>query len=178
MAGPTSAGRPRPTAYKQACVNGYCFQNGEPITVWRNPNTSSGVRRQSVQPSYAYRLMPKHVSGKSVDVAYGSTNNGTAVQQWATNTNTRRSSPSSPSGSNWKIAMKINTNKCFGPAGNGTGELHRDRDPGLQRRPTQAWNVTLVSGTGDTFTLQERGGEPLPGGPGRQHGGWRPTADL
>ena len=28
--------------YKTAVVNGYVFQNGEPITVWRNPNTSSG----------------------------------------------------------------------------------------------------------------------------------------
>ena len=61
-------------------------------------------------------MMPKHVSGKSVDVAYGSTNNGTAVQQYGNNTNTAQKFAILASGSNWKIAMKINTNKCIGPA--------------------------------------------------------------
>ena len=72
-------------------MNGYVFQNGEPITVWRNPNTSSGGTSSTTitfNPAYSYRLMPKSVTGKSVDVAYASTTNGTAVQQWATNTNT------------------------------------------------------------------------------------------
>ena len=115
--GGSGGGQPA-DGYKTAMVNGYTFQNGEPITVWRNPNTSSGGTTSTTitfNPAYAYRLMPKHVSGKSVDFAYGSTNNGTAVQQWASNTNTAQKFAILASGSNWKLAMTINTNKCVGP---------------------------------------------------------------
>ena len=143
--------------YKTANVNGYVFQNGEPITVWRNPNTSSGGTSSTTiqfSPSYAYRLMPKHVSGKSVDVAYGSTNNGAAVQQWGTNTNTAQKFAILASGSNWKIAMTINTNKCVGLAYNGTGNSTVAEIQDCNGGNNQAWTVTLVSGTTDTFNFK------------------------
>ena len=74
-----------PDGYKQACANGYCFQNGEPITVWRNPSYTP-----TFDAAYRYGLAPMASSGKSIDVAYNSTNNGTAVQQYgSTNTDSR-----------------------------------------------------------------------------------------
>ena len=167
--------------YKTAVVNGYVFQNGEPITVWRNPNTSSGGTSSTTiqfSPAYAYRLMPKHVSGKSVDVAYASTNNGTAVQQWGNNTNTAQKFAILASGSNWKLAMTINTNKCVGPAYNGTGNSDRGRDPGLQRWKQPGLDRHAGLRHHRHVQLQERGVEPLPGCRRRQHGGWRPHADL
>jgi len=143
--------------YKRAVVGGYAFQNGEPITVWRNPNTSSGGSASttvSFNPSYAYRLMPKHVSGKSVDVAYASTNNGTAVQQWGTNTNTAQKFNILASGSNWKIAMNIAQNKCIGPQYNGTGNATVLEVQDCNGSNNQAWIAMLVSGTTDTFSFK------------------------
>ena len=74
--GPTSPGMTAPDGFKQACANSYCFQNGEPITVWRNPSYTPVF-----DAAYRYSLSPMSASGKSIDVANGSTNNGTAVQQ-------------------------------------------------------------------------------------------------
>ena len=52
-AGPTSPGMTAPDGYKQACANGYCFQNGEPITVWRNPSYTP-----TFDAAYRYGLSP------------------------------------------------------------------------------------------------------------------------
>ena len=98
--------------------------------------------------------MPKHVSGKSVDVAYASTNNGTAVQQWGTNTNTAQKFAILASGSNWKLAMTINTNKCVGLAYNGTGNATVAEIQDCNGSNNQAWSITLVSGTTDTFNFK------------------------
>ena len=91
-AGPTSPGMNAPDGFKSACANGYCFQNGEPITVWRNPSYTPVFDQ-----AYRYSLAPMQVNGKVIDVAYGSTNNGTmrpAVQQLGRRP--ARSSPSCP----------------------------------------------------------------------------------
>ena len=122
--------------------------------------------------------MPKHVSGKSVDVAYASTNNGTAVQQWGTNTNTAQKFAILASGSNWKIAMKINTNKCFGPAYNGTGNSTAIEIQDCNGGNAQAWTATLVSGTTDTFNFKNVASNRCLDVSGRQHGGRRPDAAL
>jgi hypothetical protein len=154
-----NAGGQPADGYKTAIVNGYVFQNGEPITVWRNPNTSSGGSSSTTiafNPAYGYRLMPKQVSGKSVDVSNASTANGTAVQQWGTYSGTAQQFAILASGTNWKIAMKINTNKCIGPAGNGTGNGTAMEIQDCNGGNGQAWTATLVSGTTDTFNFKNK----------------------
>ena len=163
--------------FKRAHVGNYDFQNGEPITVWRNPGGTSGGSSGTFNPSTSYRLMPKHVSGKSMDVAYASTNNGTAVQQWGTNSNTAQKFNILASGSNWKIAMNIAQNKCIGPQYNGTGNATVLEVQDCNGSNNQAWIAMLVWHHRHV-QLQERGGEPLHRRPGRQHGGRRPDAAL
>jgi hypothetical protein len=140
--------------YKRAYVNNYTFQNGEPITVWRNPGTGGSGGSVLFNPAYNYRLMPKHVGGKSVDVAYGSTNNYTPVQQWTNNTGPAQKFKVLASGSNWKIAMTVNTNKCIGLAYNGTANGSAAEIQDCNGSNNQAWTATLVSGTTDTFTFK------------------------
>jgi hypothetical protein len=132
-----------PHGFKQACANGYCFQNGTPITVWRNPGSTS----VSFNPAYTYRMSPKHVSNKSVDVAYANQANGTAVIQYDSWNGDPQKFAILASGSNWKIAMKANTNKCLHPVNNGTanGTMIEIRD--CNGSSNQAWKAT-VSGTG------------------------------
>jgi hypothetical protein len=142
-AGPTSPGMTAPDGFKQACASGWCFQAGEPITVWRNPSYTP-----TFDTSYRYSLAPMHTGGKAIDVAYGSTNNGTGVQQYASMNNDAQKFTIQASGSNWKIAMKANTNKCLGPQGNGTGNTTRIEIQDCNGSPNQAWNITADANTG------------------------------
>ena len=80
--------------------------------------------------------------------------NGTAVQQWGTNSNTAQKFAILASGTNWKIAMTINTNKCIGPAYNGTGNSTAIEVQDCNGGNAQAWTATLVSGTTDTFNFK------------------------
>ena len=82
-----------PDGFKQACAGGYCFQNGEPITVWRNPSYTPVF-----DAAYRYSLSPMSATGKSIDVAYGSTNNGTPVQQWRSSNTDNQKFAIQPSG--------------------------------------------------------------------------------
>ena len=130
------------------------------------PEHPPADRQHALSPSYAYRLMPKHVSGKSVDVAYGSTINGTAVQQWAKPTLTAQKFAILASGTNWKIAMKSTPTSASARPTTAPGtsrsieiqDCNGSSQPGLERHAGLAR---------PTRSLQERGGEPLPGGPGR-----------
>ena len=67
-----------PDGFKQACANGYCFQSGEPITVWRNPSYIP-----TFDPAYRYSLAPMSTTGKAIDVAGGSATTGATIQQYA-----------------------------------------------------------------------------------------------
>ena len=57
-------GQPGPDGFKQICANGYCFQAGEPITVWRATTYTPVFDDQ-----YIYRLSPMSATGSSLDVA-------------------------------------------------------------------------------------------------------------
>jgi hypothetical protein len=142
-----------PHGYKQACANNYCFQNGEPITIWRNPGAAAA---NSVQfnSAYTYRLSPRHLVGKSVDVAYAATTNGTAVIQYGSWSGDPQKFAILASGSNWKIAMKINTAKCLHPVNNGTANGTQIEIRDCNGSANQAWAATLVAGTSDQFTFK------------------------
>ena len=52
--------------------------------------------------------------------------------------------------------MKTNTNKCIGPAGNGTGNGTAMEIQDCNGGNGQAWTATLVSGTTDTFNFKNK----------------------
>ena len=132
-----------PDGYKQACANGYCFQNGEPITVWRNPSYTP-----TFDDTYRYSLAPMASTGKAIDVPNGSTTNGTVLQQYAALNSDAQKFSIKKNGPNWKIALKANTNKCIGPAGNGTANFTRVEIQDCNGTATQDWNITADANTG------------------------------
>jgi hypothetical protein len=70
--------------------------------------------------SRTYRMVPQHATGESIDVSNNSQTNGTAVQQYGSWGTPSQAFYLLPSGSDWKIAMSSNQNKCIGPSNNGT----------------------------------------------------------
>jgi hypothetical protein len=143
VAGPTSPGQSAPDGFKQACAGNYCFQNGEPITVWRNPSYTPVF--DSV---YRYSLAPMSAGGKAIDVAGGAPNNGARVQQYASTNSDAQKFTIQPNGSNWKIAAKANTNKCFGPVGNGTGNGTGIEIQDCNGSNNQSWSITADANSG------------------------------
>ena len=144
VAGPTSPGKTDPDGFTRICAFGVCFENGEPITVWRNNLYMPGF-----DPTYRYFLSPMHVpvqlGSKAVEVAGGSTVNGTLVlqnagsgsidsQQFAIS----RANVASP----WQIALKIATNKCIGPVGIGTGNGTPIEVQDCNGGANQAWSIS------------------------------------
>ena len=70
--------------------------------------------------SRTYRMVPRHATGESVDVSNNSQTNGTAVQQYSSWGTTSQAFYLLPMGSDWKITMGPNQNKCIAPSNNGT----------------------------------------------------------
>jgi hypothetical protein len=97
--------------------------------------------------AYAYRLSPRHVTGKSVEVAYASQANGTPIQQYASWGGDSQKFTILPSGSSWKIAMKANNAKCLHPVNNGTANGTQIEIRDCNGSSNQAW-IATASGTG------------------------------
>jgi len=135
-----------PDGFKQACANNYCFQAGEPITVWRNPSYTPVFDQ-----AYRYGLAPMQVGGKAIDVQNGSQNNGTVVQQYTSyNGDGQKFSILTTGSGTWKLAMKANTNKCLGLVGYGgnLGNGTRIEIQDCQGTSQQNWNITADANTG------------------------------
>ena len=66
-------------------------------------------------------MVPQNATGESIDVMYGSQNNGTGVQQYGSYSTAGQAFYLLQSGSDWKITMSANQNKCLTPNNNGTG---------------------------------------------------------
>jgi len=149
--GPTVPTSGPPDGYKVACVAGSnCFQNGEPITVWRIPTYKPGF-----DTFYRYVVSPTHVAGKAIDVPAGATANGTLVQQYlATGSDAQKFAIlKSGTSSNWQISMKNNTSKCIGPVGNGAGNGTRIEIQDCRGSNNQAWMITALAASG-AFTFR------------------------
>jgi hypothetical protein len=118
------------------------------ITVWRN-NTYT----PTFDSGYVYELQPKPANGgETLDVYNGQTSNGTPVQQYSNWNGDPQKFRILQSGSNWKIAMKTNSNKCVdlaGGTGNGTQLVIND----CNGSAGQAWSITPDVQTG-AFTLK------------------------
>jgi hypothetical protein len=124
------------------------------ITVWRNNNYTPVF-----DTAYTYRLMPLTASGgESVDVAYGSTNNGTVVQQWGSWNGSPQMFNILPDGSYWHITMNANNAKCVdlvgsgSSLGNGTQLAINDCGSG---DASQDWSVSADGQTG-AFIFKNR----------------------
>ena len=143
--GPKSTtGQIGPDGFKQACANGYCFQNGEPITVWRNPSYTPGF-----DGAYRYKLLPMSSGGaKAVDVPNNLPNAGTRMQQWGSWNTDSQKFVITKVGANWKIATKTATNKCFGLVGNATGNYTNVELQDCNGSNHQAWTVTANADDG------------------------------
>jgi hypothetical protein len=71
-----------------------------------------------------YHLLPVHTTGKSLDVVNASQTNGTPVQQYMSEFNAdSQAFYLLPSGSDWKITMNANQNKCLGGQAPALGAL-------------------------------------------------------
>ena len=131
----------------------------------------SGGSTPTFNSASFYRMVPQQANTKSIDVSYGSTNNGTPVQQYGTWNTDGQKFAILASGSNWKIAMKANTNKCFGPANNGTGNGTTIQIQDCNGSNYQAWTAGLI--VDRRLQVHQRGFWTLPRRVGRQHGGRR-----
>jgi hypothetical protein len=95
-----------------------------------------------------YRLIPQSAPSKSVDVAGGSQNVNTVVQQYATSSVDGQAFYLLPSGSNWKIAMKANQNKCLGGQNNATANGTPIVVQDCNGSANQAFSASFDSATG------------------------------
>jgi hypothetical protein len=150
VAGPTSPGKTDPDGFTRICAGAVCFENGEPITVWRNNFYLPGF-----DPTYRYFLSPMHVpvqlGSKALEVAGGSTFNGTPVQQNAGSgsIDSQQFAISRPGvATPWQIALKIATNKCIGPVGNGTGNATMIEVQDCNGGANQAWSISAAANSG------------------------------
>ena len=108
-------------------------------------------RRLGRQPptfssSRTYRMVPQNATGESIDVCNGSQTTAPACSS------TRPGNASQafyllPSGSDWKITMSANQNKCLGPNNNGTATAPH-RHSGLQRSTAQNYTAMPMSTSG------------------------------
>jgi hypothetical protein len=80
--------------------------------------TFMAVGPASIDPGKSYKLAPQSAPSKAIDIANGSTANGTAVQQYDGWGGDPQKLVLKDSGKgNVKLTMKLNNNKCVGPKG-------------------------------------------------------------
>jgi hypothetical protein len=144
-----TGGQPAPDGFQQMCTSNYCFQNGDTLTVWRN-NTYVPV----FDAGYVYRMSPMSAPSSSLDVAYGSTTNGTVVQQYTTwGGDPQKFNVLKNSSGTWTITMKLNNAKCVGPVSNGTANGTMMEVQDCNGGTNQAWTVT-ANATNGAFTFK------------------------
>ena len=95
--------------------------------------------------------IPAQIGSKAVEVAGGSTVNGTSVQQNAGsgNIDSQQFAISHPGAdSTWQIALKTATNKCIGPVGIGTGNGTSIEVQDCNGGSNQAWSIQAGANSG------------------------------
>jgi hypothetical protein len=148
--GPTSPGQSAPDGYKQACANGYCWQNGEPITVWRNPSYTP-----TFDTVYAYDLQPAGGSSLRMDVS----GDGTTIEQDTKPSGgpsmTQQFKVLADGAGNWNIKNK-DKSKCVGSDNKGTANGTKLKlQPCTDKDPSQTYVITANANDG-TFALKHQ----------------------
>jgi hypothetical protein len=115
---------------------------------------SAGSSGSTFTAGTAYRIAPNSSGGNvSLDLPGGVMNNGTMMQLYSsTNGNNNQRMQFIANGSNWKIVMNGNTNKCF-DAGTGNGSLLVIND--CNGSATQSWTLTF---DGSAYQIKNAGG--------------------
>jgi hypothetical protein len=94
----------------------------------------------SVDPGIPYRLVPQSAPGSSIDIAGGSTANGTTVQQNSTsNLDGQKLVVTDAGKGRVKLTMKTNKNKCVGPKGGATTPGTKLEVQDCNSADNQAW---------------------------------------
>ncbi len=140
-------------------VTGYPSGSGSPDSArW----SFVPVSLATFDPGRAVRLVPQHATTKSVEVPYGSTTNGTGMQQydsWATDM--QRFVIRDAGNGNVKLAMKAAPTKCIGPRANGTtiGTLLEVQD--CNATFNQAWLTSETAAGSGVFMFKNAGAPNL-----------------
>ncbi|HMF41186.1 MAG TPA: hypothetical protein VKQ32_10840 [Polyangia bacterium] len=131
-----------PNGYKTACSSQYCWQNGETITVWRNPNYSPVF-----DTVYNYTIVPQATTTSSMDTD----SNGNLVQL---------SIPQAGPGpdqkfqilrsntTHWKVVKANDHNKCAMPKGRATINGTQMSVVPCDGTPDQDFDVTANANNG------------------------------
>ena len=94
----------------------------------------------AIDPGRTYSLVPQHAPTKSIEVVYGSTSNGTPIQQYDTWGGDQQKFFVADAGKgNVKLTMKVNRNKCLGPQGGVTSNGTRLEVQDCNGGNAQAW---------------------------------------
>ena len=137
----------------------------------------SGGSTATFSSSRTYRMVPRHATGESIDVSNNSQNNGTAVQQYGSWGTTSQAFYLLQSGSDWKITMSANQNKCIGPSNNGTGNSTLIVIQDCNGSTAQSYTAMPMSTSG-VYAFKNVGLRALPEHSGRQHGERRAPAAV
>src|SRR5262252_1646553 len=138
-----------PNGYQAACANGYCWQNGETITVWRNPNYSPVF-----DTVYDYTIVPQATTTSSMDTD----SNGNLVQL----TIPPMGGPGPDqkfqilrsNTTHWKVVKANDHNKCAMPKGRATGNGTQMSVVPCDGTPDQDFDITANTTNGG-FALKQ-----------------------
>jgi hypothetical protein len=141
----------------------WSVNNGTLVTTVSGQDTADcakwtflAVGPATIDPGKPYRLAPQSAPSKSIDVAYGSQNVGTAVQAYDNLSNDAQKLVLKDAGKgNVKLTMKANNNKCVGPKANaltaGTKLEIQDCGPGNNK---QHWITGETAAGSGVFMLK------------------------
>jgi hypothetical protein len=114
----------------------------------------------SIDPGKSYKLAPKHAPTKAIDIAYGSTTNGTAVQEYdAWGGDSQKLVLKDGGKGNVKLTMKTNNNKCVGPKGHALAAGTKLEVQDCNGGNDQAW-VTGETAAGSGIFMLKNVGAP------------------
>jgi len=117
--------------------------------------TITGVGTSAIDPGKAYRLVPQQNTNKSIDVAYGSQNNGTQVQAYDNNgADAQRLMLRDAGKGNSKLTMKANKNKCVGPKYHAATLANKLEIQDCNGGNDQAWITGETAAGSGTFMLK------------------------
>jgi hypothetical protein len=116
----------------------------------------------SLDPGRSYKLSPKSAPTKAIDIANGSTANGTAVQQYDGYGGDPQKLILKDAGKgNVKMTMKLNSNKCVGPKGGMPAHGVKLEVQDCNGSNAQAWLTGETSAGSGVFMLKNVGAPGL-----------------
>jgi hypothetical protein len=120
------------------------------------------VGSASIDPGKSYKLSPKSAPTKAIDIAGGSTTNGTAVQQYDSWGGDPQKLVLKDAGKgNVKLTLKLNNNKCVGPKGGALAHGTKLEVQDCNGTNGQAWITGETAAGSGVFMLKSVGAPGL-----------------